>query len=263
MNSKVFNTVQSLLCHFLDNQKQLPTLNTYNDFLQQANPAIVTAAGLPIKAVNQETYKHFQDNYEASIYRRGELRTRENNWHDFFNFLMWFVFPKTKAVINKWQYHKLSSRSLSEQRLPVENLLTQLDEGGILVFSSNKELIAMLRERQWHDLFWKNRYRLESEMQFVLIGHAMYEQMLNPMMGLTSSALIFEVDSFIMKKSQIEKLNYFDSLCAAYLDNDNWHLSVKKWLSLPILGIPGWFAENEQERFYNNSNYFWSLRRGR
>ncbi|MBL8391935.1 MAG: DUF3025 domain-containing protein, partial [Candidatus Accumulibacter sp.] len=35
--------------------------------------------------------------YETRIWLTGEVATRPDNWHDFFNALVWFAFPNTKA----------------------------------------------------------------------------------------------------------------------------------------------------------------------
>jgi hypothetical protein len=70
---------------------------------------------------------------------QGEVPTRSNNWHDFFNVMMFAAFPIGKRVLHS------SHRDIIEQRLPrqIERLpgartaqqdgLTMLDEGGVLL----------------------------------------------------------------------------------------------------------------------------------
>ena len=38
--------------------------------------------------------------YECRIWERGEVETRPDNWHDFFNALVWLAFPHTKNAIS-------------------------------------------------------------------------------------------------------------------------------------------------------------------
>jgi hypothetical protein len=38
--------------------------------------------------------------YEMRIWARGEVVTRPDNWHDFFNALVWCTFPLAKAALN-------------------------------------------------------------------------------------------------------------------------------------------------------------------
>ena len=38
--------------------------------------------------------------YECRIWERGEVETRPDNWHDFFNSLVWLSFPHTKNAIS-------------------------------------------------------------------------------------------------------------------------------------------------------------------
>lgn len=257
IKSPAFDFVRHVMYDFFKQDPAFPTIDQYNHFLQQANKKIISVNGHLIHAFPQTQSAALHDNYEASIYLRGELRTRENNWHDFFNLLMWHTFPKTKAVINKWQYLKLMQRSPTKPRSHIENLLTQLDEGGLLVLSSNKNLLHLMMTYQWKNLFWNHRHVLESEMQFCLIGHAIYEKILNPWIGISCPALMFEVDKSFFKKTMTEKEIDIDALCAAFLDNDTWHQPLSKLRSTPILGIPGWYQENNSDVFYDNQTYFW------
>ena len=40
------------------------------------------------------------------------MQTRDGNWHDFFQFLSWLLFPRTKAVINALHVPQAQARTL-------------------------------------------------------------------------------------------------------------------------------------------------------
>jgi hypothetical protein len=47
-----------------------------------------------------------------------------------------------------------------------------------------------------------------------------------------------------------------DRLLALYLW-DHAHMTTGRELApLPVLGVPGWWSANEQENFYENTEYF-------
>lgn len=257
MQSHAFDFIRENTARLL-NKENLPTISEYNDFLKNSPRPILSAHGQAICAVKQETTTSLQDNYEASIYLRGELRTRDNNWHDFFNLMMWYTFPNIKAVINKWQYKKLSARDIHAPRSHAENLLTQLDEGGIIIVSSNSHLINLIKHYDWKTLFWQHQSSLKTQMDFCLIGHAIYEKLLNPWVGISCPALLFEVPPSYFHLHIAKRAAYLDDLAATYLDNDTWHVYCPKLRSTPILGIPGWYAPNIEEAFYDNKKYFWA-----
>src|SRR5688572_3248781 len=43
--------------------------------------------------------------YEQRIYQRGQIATRENNWHDLFNAMMWLKYPRIKSALNSRQWN--------------------------------------------------------------------------------------------------------------------------------------------------------------
>ena len=257
LSSPAFFPIQTLLNDIkLKHPSTWPDLNAYN---QLTTNKIITASGKTLRVIAQQPKsKVFEEGYEPRVYLHGELQTREQSWHDFFNWLMWLTFPKTKAVINKWQYHSLKNRLPTHlsQRTHLENLLTQFDEGGMIVASANSQLTHFLRDHEWHNLFWQQRDRLKKEMRFYLLGHALYEKLLQPYMGITANALIFEVDSGFIQKPLHEQTAWLDATCAAYIDNEAWCVGMKTLYPVPVLGIPDWHPENNSASFYENKNYF-------
>ena len=56
-----------------------------------------TESGKPVRFVPPGAKDAY---YELKVYRTGEVETRPDNLHDFFNALAWLAFPRAKARIN-------------------------------------------------------------------------------------------------------------------------------------------------------------------
>ncbi|XLM22397.1 DUF3025 domain-containing protein [Chromobacterium piscinae] len=50
---------------------------------------------------------------------------------------------------------------------------------------------------------------------------------------------------------------------AARLDDDAFLASPRALCPLPLLGIPGWWPDNEDPAFYDNAAYFCPTRRAK
>ena len=88
---------------------EFPSLSDWNRVLAGLQPAIRVHAGHDLRFVAQEYGRlAFESQYEPRCYLRGEVQTRESNWHDFFNGLVWLAFPKAKAAINARHYLALT-----------------------------------------------------------------------------------------------------------------------------------------------------------
>ena len=48
--------------------------------------------------------KSFSRLYEPRIFLQGEVNTRAGSWHDFYNALIWYAFPKIKSILNMRQF---------------------------------------------------------------------------------------------------------------------------------------------------------------
>ncbi len=108
-----------------------PSIDAWNDAL----PPMVSAGGAPIRFVAQPPKRPDTLPYDERIYTRGEVASRRESWHDFFNMLVWVTFPATKRVINARQRAALHARGdlPKHRRLPEQDALAMLDEGGAIV----------------------------------------------------------------------------------------------------------------------------------
>jgi hypothetical protein len=179
--------------------------------------------------------------YELRVHDTGEVETRPDNLHDWFNALCWLAFPRTKACINAMHAAEIPRESGRRGRL--RDLLTIFDEGGAIVLCADQELNTLVREFRWKELFWAERERVRREMRFVVLGHAVLEQALKPWPGITCKALFARPDEDA------------DQAAAAWLASRSEGASPGDLAPLPLFGFPGW-ADNDRPEFYDDERYF-------
>ncbi len=190
-----------------------------------------------------EDMPYLKKNYEQRIYQNGLIATRKNNWHDFFNAMVWHAFPKTKSAINAI-HHQESQKQSSTVRSRKRDLLTLFDESGVILIADTA-VVDSIKNHDWEAVFIENKDSwLNGDIQIITFGHALYEKYLNPYIGLTAHALFLDkssldIDSFLSHAILANKI-----------------LSAKVELSpLPLLGIPDWHNHQNMD-FYANKQYF-------
>ena len=237
-----------------------PTLQECNAMLASQQPVITVLSGKTLRFVPQEYGKlPFEAQYEPRCYLQGEVPTREDNWHDLLNALVWLTFPKAKAAINLRHYQALINGegvATANQRGTVRDTNTLLDESGVVVACAAPELAAMLRNFQWKDLFWHRRAQVQASMGFFLFGHGLYEKALHPYTGMTGQGLVLPVEPQFFNWPQEQQLLHLDVLLADYLLAPEHCRSTRELTPVPLLGVPGWTAENEDAAYYDNTDYF-------
>ena len=169
--------------------------------------------------------------YESFIARTGQVPTR-NNLHDLFNGLMWHTHPQLKAQLNRLQAAAIGSDGVNATRGPLRDALTLFDEFGA-VLHAPAQLVDALRARDWKTLFIAQR-ALWQQARLHIIGHALLEQLsVAPRKGLTAHVVVGD---------------------ATVLRDHDWRR--KPFLPLPVLGVPGWCAANEETHFYDDAQVF-------
>lgn len=191
-----------------------------------------------------------EEKYESRIFLQRELQTRSENWHDFFNAMIWLLFPQTKSALNALHYHASLQRLPKTNRGPLENAITCFDESGAIIISWREDLLQMIRNHDWWQLFVENRQAFGRDIHCLVFGHALYEKALQPYVGMTAQSMLICTDEPVHND-----LSQLDALMAA-----QWQQglisSPRDLLSFPLLGVPGWHAENEYHSFYQNRHYF-------
>lgn len=231
-----------------------PNLEEYNqwaNFFQAglSSPTFKTFVEQQPKTIHQEDF--FQG-YEQRIYLEGHVQTRTQNWHDFFNMLCWFSWPKTKRTMNRFQFLEQAQRRHLNigQRTRLENKLTHFDEFGLVVVSSDKQLLQHLKQHEWQQLFYQDPERCLKHLKLFIVGHAIYERLLNPFLGLTAKCLLLPVSEDFFQHSTQYQQQLVDTWADVTIQDKVFNLHP-----LPILGYPGWYA-NQDKAFYLNTQYF-------
>ena len=183
--------------------------------------------------------------YEAFIFSCRRIPTRDN-LHDFFNGLCWLRFPQTKLRLNFLQAQEITSQGVSATRGSLRDALTLFDEN-VLLLQASDDLWHALQTRDWTKLFGELRDEWQSA-HIVIFGHALLEKLVAPYKSIT--AHVFRIASDVDAKDD----RTLDDWLATKLQPD--YLATKPYLPLPVLGIPGWWPENDESSFYLDTQVF-------
>jgi len=183
--------------------------------------------------------------YEAFIFSHKHIPTRDN-LHDFFNGLCWLRFPKAKTRLNFLQAQEISSQGVSATRGSLRDALTLFDEN-VLLLQASDDLWHALQVSDWKKLFGELRDEWQSA-HIVIFGHALLEKLVTPYKSIT--AHVFRIASDVDAKDD----QALDAWVANKLQPN--YLVTKPYLPLPVLGIPGWWPENEDASFYADTQVF-------
>ena len=181
--------------------------------------------------------------YEQFIFDTGQVPTRDN-LHDLFNGLCWLRFPETKRCLNALQAAQIARSGVQPLRGAVRDALTVFDENAALL-SAPQPLWEALQARQWDRLFVELR-PLWRQARLVLFGHALLEKLTHPRKSITAHVY--------RAPAPEGSLNGLDHWAAGALRQAD--LTAKIFLPLPVLGVPGWWTQNEALSFYDNQLVF-------
>ncbi len=242
---------------YVGGMQDWPELSYLNAMIIQQRLHIVSGSGKRICFVPAIIKnKHAEKKYESAVYLTGQVQTRVKSWHDFFNALVWQIFPRAKSVLNQIHYQDQLIESLNKvkHRSALRDAVTHFDESGVIVVSSEKTLIQLLKNFEWKQLFWQERKAVLSSMRFFVFGHGLYEKALNPYIGMTGKGIIIDVDDIFFKRDVSEQLQFIDRMLESFLLES---LSTNADLTpIPLLGYPDWTKDNTYEAYYENNKYF-------
>lgn len=175
--------------------------------------------------------------YEAFIRETARVPTRDNP-HDFFNGLMWLVRPEAKRRLNELQALEILRAGVGGTRGPLRDALTLFDENAALLVAP-ADIAEALRARDWTAAFVERR-QAWAGVRVELFGHALVEKLLTPRKAITAHAWVVASAD--------------DAQVAGSLQPER--LAMKDFIPLPVLGIPGWWPDNEDKAFYDDASVF-------
>jgi hypothetical protein len=213
-------------------QKQERTATTTNEQIKE------------VKFVPQSALPEGQA-YEDFIFKTAQVPTRDG-LHDFFNGLCWHRFPLAKRRLNQLQAAEIEAQGVRATRGPVRDALTLFDENVVLMHAPD-EVWAALQARDWLKLFVDLRDQWQ-HVHLVLFGHALVEKLVTPYKSITGH--VYRVAN--------EVNPHDEAALDAWLVQDLQpaKLATKPYEPLPVLGIPGWCADNAERAYYGDTNVF-------
>jgi hypothetical protein len=176
--------------------------------------------------------------YEAFIARTGCVPTRDNP-HDLLNGLVWLHFGNLKRRLNAMHAAQIGQGGVRGTRGRVRDALTLFDENAALL-QAPAGLVDALRSRDWRSLFVYQRAAWQGA-TLTLFGHALLEKLLHPRKAITAHVWVLSPSG--------SPQGLADLLTPTWLA-ENPHLP------LPVLGVPGWWAANEEGNFYADDMVF-------
>lgn len=192
--------------------------------------------------------------YEQRIADHGAIATRPDDWHDFFNALVWVEHAPLKRALNARQVREID-RMGPRERSRAQCALTHFDEAGVVVVLRDAALLDVWDRHDWHGLFWREREAWrDGRIALVVFGHASLEYMLVPGQVATAKA--------IAVVSQAAVADVIDALAARIRDGALLD-DPQELRPLPVSGIAGWHASTGDECFYRDAPCFRPLREGR
>ncbi len=230
-------------------------LTILNDTAQRFN--LHNSQGLALRFVPQTALPAGMA-YEQFIYDTGCVPTRilvgsNGAMHDACNALMWLHYPQTKAVLNGLQAAAIRSNGVQATRGALRDALTLFDESAlILCCPAGDAAPAQLMRRDWVGLLCARRDAWHNMLAPFLFGHAVLQKLQTPYPAITAQVWVLEGLNNSHGLSAVDAA-LATSVQARY---NAGQLNPQALLPLPVLGIPQWWADNTDRKFYDNTRVF-------
>lgn len=208
----------------------------------------LTGEGIPVSFVADPA----PGSYEARIRHTGRVATRDHDWHDLFNALVWLRYPRIKAAMNARHCNEIA-RQPEGVRGPVRDALTQFDEDGLVLVSDDAALIADLAAHRWKAALHERRASVARATLHVL-GHALMDKARSPHVGLCAKVLYLQAGEVPADGEA------FDGWLAERIAAGLWPSSPRDLKPLPVLGLPGMTPDNVDPAYFDDIRQFRPLR---
>ncbi|MBB3119916.1 DUF3025 domain-containing protein [Pseudoduganella violacea] len=211
--------------------------------------------GLPLSFVPQAALPEGTA-YEEFIGATGGVPTRDN-LHDFFNGLIWLTFPHVKRQLNALQAAQIARDGVGKSRGPARDAATIYDENSaLLVVRDNADgaaLVDALRNHRWREAFVERRAMFGTDAEVWLFGHALMEKLVAPYKAITAHTRVLLADDRYFALDPVARRAWIDERETRLLEQEG--LSNAGFTPLPVLGIPGWWPQQDDD-FYNDAAVF-------
>jgi hypothetical protein len=225
--------------------------------------ALLTAGRVQRPLIGQGSLLHFVSPdavppgvaHDTHVWETGAVPVR-NNANDFFGGLAWLAYPRIKASLNRLLAGALAATEAgAPARAMQRDAATLLVEHGLVFACANDSLAIALRRFDWHSLFVSQRTATLMQTEAWAVGRTLFDRLCAPAKAVIAQALIVPVDDAYFRSPLSERLEIVDRRASAWLDH--WPLLAPRDLvPLPVLGLPGWCAENVDPTFYQDSAVF-------
>jgi hypothetical protein len=248
-NHPAFHALCALLP--LAQQFDFPSVETLTAWSRALQPDL---AVIFVDAAVLETDPRY---YEVFIAETAAVPTRRHNWHDLFGALVWILFPKTKLALNRRHLTEIQLHG-SKNRSPLRHQLTLFDECGLLLLHSADmaQIPAQLRLHQWTEVFWDQRQLWGQGLWPLIFGHANYEMLTRPFIGLTAKLWPLQVPAHFENWPLHQQVDFVDTELSKQIAVFSLTEFRARMSPLPLLGIPGWYHQLQTEQFYQDQDYF-------
>ncbi len=205
--------------------------------------------------------------YETGIHATGRVPTRTRGagmLHDWFNALAWLAFPRTKAQLNAVHARALAAPGAGPHRGPARDTATLFDESGAAFVFADERLRSAFVARDWPSLFVEQREAFARGARVVVLGHALYEKLLDPYKAVcahacTIAALPGDGLPGLADAAHDAAHEWVDARVAERLRDGSPQRTMLH--PLPLLGVPGWWPDNADPSFYDDALVFRRTRR--
>ncbi len=189
------------------------------------------------------TRRHAGEAYEAFIHRTACVPTRDN-LHDLFNGLAWLHFPQAKRRLNQLQAAEIARAGVGATRGPLRDALTLFDENGA-VLDAPAALWQCARRARLARACSSPSATLWREARLLVFGHALLEK-------LVSAA---QAGHGAYPAGAGRQPSYWPTMPPSRRRSTH-RLAAKPFVPLPVLGVPGWWADNTNFCFYDDPFVF-------
>lgn len=235
---------------------RFPSLDELSAFARERDVRSGSGAAIAFVPAAPGKRGAFDAQYEVRIFRDGAVATRAESWHDLFNALAWLTFPRTKATLNRLHHEEMLRRRGEPRRGTARDVLTLFDEGGVIAACADPSLAQLLAAFRWKELFCARRADVRASMRFCVFGHAIHEKALAPYKGVTAKTLVVDVEREALALPDDALNAHLDERAAAHFAAPGALESTRSLHPLPVLGVPGWAAENADPAFYDDERVF-------